>query len=53
MTSSQKLAFGLIALLAGATLAGCAMSSPKDSSIPWAQPTTWENQLPGMEGSSH
>jgi len=34
MTSSQKLAFGLIALLAGATLAGCAMSSPKDSSIP-------------------
>jgi hypothetical protein len=44
----------LIALLAaGAALGGCQMQSPKDSSIPWAQPTSWESTLPGMQSNTH
>ena len=44
----------LIALLAAGTLlAGCQMQSPKDSSIPWAQPTSWESTLPGMQSNAH
>ena len=40
----------LVALLGslGAFLGGCATNSPKNSSIPWSQPATWEGQIPGM-----
>jgi hypothetical protein len=53
MKSLRTPVVGLLLLLIGAALAGCQMQSPKDSSIPWAQPTNWESTLPGMENSSH
>jgi hypothetical protein len=53
MTSLRKLSVGLILLVIGAALGGCSMQSPRDSSIPWAQPTNWESQLPGMESNTH
>jgi len=36
-----------LAALALAGFSGCA-SDPKDSSIPWARPAEFENQIPGM-----
>jgi hypothetical protein len=36
-----------LATLALLGLSGCA-SDQKDSSIPWARPQSWENQIPGM-----
>jgi hypothetical protein len=53
MTFLRKLSVGVIVLAIGAALGGCTMQSQRDSSIPWAQPTNWESQLPGMENSVH
>jgi type IV pilus biogenesis protein CpaD/CtpE len=44
---SKKLPVLLLAALAAA-LAGCTTNAPKQSSIPWAQPQSWEGQIPGM-----
>ena len=44
---SKKLSLFLFAA-AIAVLAGCSTNAPKQSSIPWAQPQSWEGQIPGM-----
>ena len=48
MAFSRKIIFAL-SLIALALLgfSGCA-ADPKDSSIPWARPAEFENQIPGM-----
>lgn len=48
MTSSSKLLVALLLALGGAFVAGCSTHSPKQSSIPWSQPASWEGQIPGM-----
>jgi hypothetical protein len=53
MNLPGKLSVGLILLLIGVALGGCSMSTPQDSSIPWAQPSNWQNVLPGMENNTH
>ncbi len=47
MTSLKPL-LTLLLLAAGALLAGCSTQSPRQSSIPWSQPASWEGQIPGM-----
>jgi hypothetical protein len=39
----------LLALAVGSLFAGC-ISTKKggDNSIPWSNPASWENQVPGM-----
>ena len=48
MTSQKKA--GIFALLAtlGVFLGACSTNTPKQSSIPWSQPASWEGQIPGM-----
>ena len=48
MAMSRKIVFALsLTALAILGLAGCA-TDPKESSIPWSRPSSWENQVPGM-----
>ncbi len=52
MAQYRKIIFILsLATLAALGLSGCA-ADPKESSIPWSRPQSWENQVPGM-GSGH
>jgi hypothetical protein len=53
MNLPRILSAGLILLLLGLVLGGCSISPTQDSSIPWAQPTNWQNTLPGMENNTH
>ncbi|HVW20707.1 MAG TPA: hypothetical protein VHC86_05785 [Opitutaceae bacterium] len=48
MNTFLKTALGALLLAGAAFLAGCSTQSPKDSSIPWTRPASWENQVPGM-----
>ena len=49
MTSTKKpLLFALAAAFAALLLGGCSTQTPKQSSIPWSQPASWEGQIPGM-----
>jgi len=53
MNSLRKPVLGLILLVLGAVLAGCQMTSPTDSSIPWSKPASWEGQQQGMQHEGH
>lgn len=48
MISSTKTILALLLIAAGALIAGCSTNTPKQSSIPWSQPASWEGQIPGM-----
>ena len=48
MTSANKPVLALLLLAVGALIGGCSTNSPKQSSIPWSQPASWEGQIPGM-----
>ncbi|HVU36034.1 MAG TPA: hypothetical protein VHE61_21515 [Opitutaceae bacterium] len=48
MTTFTKTLLALLLVGCGAILAGCATNGPKQSSIPWSQPASWEAQIPGM-----
>ncbi len=50
MKLTKLLPLGLLLIVVGGVLGGCSMQTQKDSSIPWAQPSSWENTLPGMSG---
>ncbi len=50
MATYRKIIVALsLTALAVIGLSGCA-TDPKESSIPWSRPATWENQIPGMTG---
>lgn len=50
MSPTTRFFLCALLLLAGCGfLAGCAISSQKDSSIPWNKPADWEGQIPGMD----
>jgi hypothetical protein len=51
MISPKKSLLSLLLLGFIALTAGC-MSAPRDSSIPWSRPATWEGQIPGMSGTA-
>ncbi len=48
MTSFKKSVLFALAAALGALVGGCSTQSPKQSSIPWSQPASWEGQIPGM-----
>lgn len=48
MKASFNIFLGLVILGLAALAGGCSTQTPKDSSIPWGQPATWENEVPGM-----
>lgn len=48
MISSTKSVLALVLIATGALLAACSTRSPKQTSIPWSQPASWEGQIPGM-----
>lgn len=48
MNFPWKSSFALLLALAAALMGGCSMQGTRDSSVPWSQPATWENQVPGM-----
>jgi hypothetical protein len=52
MTSFTKTLLALLLVAGGAFVAGCSTNSPKQSSIPWSQPASWEGQIPGMTNSA-
>jgi hypothetical protein len=47
-TRGGKSIVTLLLLASGALIAGCSTNSPRQSSIPWSQPASWEGQIPGM-----
>lgn len=48
MTSPKKLVLASLLLAIGAMVGGCSTAAPRNSSIPWSQPASWEGQIPGM-----
>jgi hypothetical protein len=48
MNLPRKSSFALLLVLAAALMGGCSMQGTRDSSVPWSQPASWENQVPGM-----
>jgi len=52
MTKPKTFIAVLCALALGALLTGCITGSQNRNSIPWSQPATWENQVPGMGSST-
>ena len=45
---SKSLLAALLALISLALCAGCVGPRSDAATIPWAQPATWEGQIPGM-----
>jgi hypothetical protein len=48
MTTLKKPVLALLLLAFGAIFSGCSTNSPKQTSIPWSRPQSWEGQVPGM-----
>ncbi|MEN9661633.1 MAG: hypothetical protein RL324_582 [Verrucomicrobiota bacterium] len=43
----------VLVLVLGALFTGCVSTHPAGgSTIPWSNPASWENQVPGMGGAS-
>jgi len=43
----------LLVLALGALFTGCVSTHPEGgSTIPWSNPASWENQVPGMGGAT-
>jgi hypothetical protein len=42
----------LLLVALGSLVTGCVSSNQAGSSIPWSNPASWENQVPGMGGSN-
>ncbi len=48
MTSLKSPVLAILLVAFGAIAAGCSTNSPKQTSIPWSRPQSWEGQIPGM-----
>ena len=48
MTVLKKPLVAALLAIASAILFGGCVGPKSDSTIPWAKPATWENQIPGM-----